>query len=273
MNGDHLGPVLTHVQPDDVAAVEALFAEQRARLDVVREHCLWDWLGGVPTSFAKPTAPLHGLWAQLAGLGFLALALFTAGFTRGPVLGALLGAACVSFAVREVVLCMPTRRAVRFLRRSVLVPAVVVGVAPDEDPEQVDVRCVAALVAPNGVSPDAVRSFVAAGDRLRCLVEGVESAPPPTAAFVATIRDGLAARLSDGSRLAVPAELGGDHFELARFFVVLPLLPRTGLHSRLLFVLLDRSHRGANSTRIVQYSVWGSGVEALCAAFPREGDA
>jgi len=270
VNGDHLGPVLTAVEPHDVEAVRALFAEQRARLAVVQQHRLWDWLGGVPATFAKPTALLHGLWAQLAGLALVGVALVAAGFTRGPVLWALLGAALLCFAFRHIVLVMPSRRAIRFYRRGVIVPAVMVGVVPDADPQFFDVRCVAALVAPDGLPADGMPSFVAAGDRLRRMLDGEEPTPESLQSFVATVRDGLRQRIDDGSRIAVPAELGGDRLELARFWVQISLLPGEELRSRLVFVLLDRTHRGRHATRSVQSSLWGTGVESLCEAFPLE---
>src|SRR5688572_29416457 len=83
-SGDHLGPALTEVAPNDGEALRALFAEQRARLAVVRANGIWEWLGGVPSGFGSPKAPLHGLYLQLGSIVLVAVALIVAGFTRGP---------------------------------------------------------------------------------------------------------------------------------------------------------------------------------------------
>lgn len=269
-NGDHLGPALAQVEPDDAEAVQAMFAEQRARLAVVREHRIWQWFGGVPWGFGSQKALLHGLWLQLAAVGLFAIGLLVAGFTRGPWLWGVVAAALACLLLRWLVLGLPSRRTVSFYRRATLAPAVVVGAVPDADPSLAHVRCVVALVAPRGLEAAGLRAFVAAGDRLRAMVDGSVEAPGELAGLVAAIRGDLATRRDDGRRIEAPAALGAG-LEVARFFVPLPILPREEFSSRLLFVLLDPRRRGAGSTRVVQSSLWGNGVERLCEAFPWEG--
>src|SRR5687768_2870108 len=94
---DHLGPPVRDVSVDDVEQLAAVFAEQRARVAVVRENGIWQWFGGVPQGFGAPSARLHGLYLQFAFVALTAVALVVAGFTRGPWLwGPLaLAAACL----------------------------------------------------------------------------------------------------------------------------------------------------------------------------------
>jgi len=78
--GDHVGPALTTVRPDDAEALVALFAEQRARLEVVRTERIWHWLDS-PESRSTSLLPLYG---KIAFLAIVPIALVVGGFTRGP---------------------------------------------------------------------------------------------------------------------------------------------------------------------------------------------
>ncbi|MBL8748977.1 MAG: hypothetical protein JNK78_07445 [Planctomycetes bacterium] len=263
--GDHLGPALTHVEPDDADALRALFAEQRARLDVVREHRLFEWVGG-----ASPgRVALTGLTLQLACVGLVAVGLIVAGITRGPWLWGIFAVAAACLAVRAALVGPPTQKALHFCERAVLVPGVVVADVPFADPSLSHLRCAAVMVAPGGVGPAAFAAFVAAADRLRSLLAEDAVVVEHLQAFVGSVRRGLAARVDDGHRIAVPVAIG-DGFELAHLAVPIPLLPRGEFSSRLVFVLLDPAERDAGQARIVQSTLWGNGVEQLCERFPRE---
>ncbi len=60
------GPSLHEASPSDDVAVRAVFAEQRALLDLVRGRRLWGWLGGMPSGFGHPKAALYGLYHELS---------------------------------------------------------------------------------------------------------------------------------------------------------------------------------------------------------------
>ncbi len=264
--GDHLGPALTHVEPDDVEALGALFAEQRARLDVVREHRLFDWIGGASAG----RAALRGIALQLVCVALVAVGLIVAGFTRGPWLWGIFALAASCLAVRAALVGPPTKKALHFCERAVLVPGVVVADVAFADPSLAHVRCAAVVVAPAGLEPSALRAFVAAADRVRSLLADGAVVAEHLQVFVASVKRGLAARVDDGHRIAVPVAIG-DGFELAHIAVPIPLLPREEFSSRLVFVLLDPADRDDGHARIVQSTLWGNGVEQLCERFPREG--
>lgn len=277
-DGDYLGPALTEVAPNDGEALRALFAEQRARLAVVRDNAIWgsgiwEWLGGVPSGFGPPKAPLHGLYLQFASIVLVFVALIVAGFTRGPWLWGIVALAAACLLLRELLVGGSTRKTLRFYRRAVQAPAMLIAVAPAKDPSLEHARCAAALVALGDLDAAALQQLAAAADRLRRMVDGAEPVPDELAPLVASVRGGMEARIDDGSRVVVPAPLGPGRYELARLLVPLPLLPDEELASRLVFVLCDPDERAAAHTRIVQSSVWGNGVERLCDAFPMEGGA
>lgn len=267
-SGDHLGPALTAVRLDDAEGLRALFAEQRARLEVVRDNEIWQWFGGVPSGFGRPAAVLHGVYLQIAFVSLFALALVVAGFTRGPVLWGVAGLAASCLLVRALLLGPPTRETLSFYRRAVQVPGVIVALAPATAGDEQ--RSAAVLVAFGVNDAAALEGLVAAGDRLRRLVEGMETTPAALASLVAAILRRRTARDHDGSRTAVTAEVGPGTFELAHLRISPNFLPGEEVTSRLLFVLADPERRTAGHARVVQSSLWGEAAAGLCAALPLE---
>jgi hypothetical protein len=269
-NGDHLGPAFTAVAPDDEAALRALFVEQRARLDVVREHRLWDWVGGMPSfGFGSPKALLYGVYLQLACIAFVAIASIVAGFTHGPVLWVILGLVASCLVLRSAVFGRPMRRARRFYERAVQAPAMIVSTSPCSDPELQGVLRTTALVALGEWDGARLAALAAAAERLQRLISGDEPVPDELAALVANARAAMGeGRVAEGSRFAAPASLCARRCELAYFLMPAPLLPQSPVASRLLFVLCDPDSQAAYHTRVVQSSLWGNGVWRLCEAFP-----
>lgn len=269
-NADHLGPALAHVEPGDPEGLAALFTEQRARLAVVREHRLWHFLGGVPWGFGSTKALLHGLWLQLAAVALFAIALVTAGITRGPWLWSLLVLVLLCLVARHVLLGLPSQKTLTFYRRAVVVPGVVVASAAFSDPAWAHGRCAAVLVPLRPVDPAGFAQLLAGGDRVRAMLDGRTAATADLEPLLAAIKQGIGERRDDDSRIDVPAALGGGEWELAWLFVPVPYLPREKFASRLLFVMLDPERREPGHTRVVQGLLWGNGVERLCEALPLE---
>ena len=87
------GAALHEAGPSDDAAVRAVFAEQRALLDLVRSHRLWIWLGGMPSGFGHPKAALYGLYLAIAFVAFAAVAFAAAAPEMRSVMVGLAGAA------------------------------------------------------------------------------------------------------------------------------------------------------------------------------------
>lgn len=268
-NGDHVGPVQDRVAPDDGAALRALAAEQRARLDVVRHNGIWDWLGGEWSGLRNPKAVLHGIWLQLAFVGLAAIALVVAGFTRGPVLWGFVVAAAVCLSLRELLLAAPMRRTRRFFRRGVIWPAVVVAHAPVGGTAAGRAHRLVAIVGRGELTPAALAALVAAGDRLRHMVDGGNGVSPELADVVSAIRRAVPEHF-DGRRQPLPSRSTAAASELAQLEVPTACLPDGAWSSRLLFVFADPERRAAGSTRVVQSSLWGGGAASLCAAFPFE---
>ena len=266
---DHLGPPLRDVSVDDVAQLAALFAEQRARVAVVREHAIWHWFGGVPQGFGSPRAVLHGVYLQFASVGLAAAALVVAGFTRGPVLWALAGLAALCLAARALVTGGAERRTLRFYHRALLVPAIVVARTRDPEIADLDVPLVFALVQPAPPTPATFAALLQAAARLRRLLDGTELVPAELEPVLARIRAGGSPASYDGSREALPQL--GEGLELARLFVPPRYLPDDALSSRLLFVLADPEDRSAGHTRVAQELLWGPGGEALYRALREDG--
>ena len=136
------GPALQRVAPTDDAAVRAVFAEQRALLDLVRRDRLWDWLGGMPAGFGHPRAALYGLYLAIAFVVFAAIALIVAGFDRGVWLLSFSGLAALCLVVRSLTEGRAVRQTKAFYRRVRTMPAVVVTAdepdwdgASDDDPD------------------------------------------------------------------------------------------------------------------------------------------
>lgn len=264
---DHVGPALRNVATADDDALQHLFAEQRARMAVVRENGIWQWFGGVPQGFGSPKAVLHGLWLQFAFVGCVASALVVAGMTRGPVLWTTCGLAAACLAARAWVLGRPSRATLRLYRRAVLVPAVIVARVRDPDITELEVFDVCAVLSTQAPTPASFRALLGVGERLQRLLSGAEPVPAELAATVAAIHDRAAAH--DGSRTPLPAALGKD-LELARFFVPPLYLPDDRLTSRLVFVLADPDDRSAGHTRVAQAMLWGEGGASLYRALAWE---
>ncbi len=265
---DHLGPPVRDVSVDDVQQLATVFAEQRARVAVVRENAIWQWFGGVPQGFGSPHARLHGIYLQLAFAALTAVALVVAGFTRGSWLWALLALAAACLAARALVTGVPARRTLRVYRRALLVPAIVVARRRDPNIVDADVPLVHALLVAAPPTPASFAALLAAAARTRRMLDGTELVPPELAGAVARMRAGGASASYDGSREAVPQL--GERVELARFFVPPGYTPDDRLTSRLVFVLADPDDRSAGHTRVTQPLLWGPGGEALYRALPEE---
>ena len=270
-NGDHVGPALTAVAPDDEVALRALFTEQRARLAVVRQQRLWDWIGGMPAfGFAAPKAMLHGLYLQLGAVVSFAIALIVAGFTHGPVLWVFLGLVVASLVLRSVLVGRPMRRTRRLYERAVQAPAMVVAISPCGDPSFEGVFHATALVAFGETNGERLRALATAAERLGRMADGSEAVPDELAALVATVRGAMSAPVADGRRFEVPPSVAPGRTELAHVLVPESALPHGRITSRLLFVLCDPDSRAPQHTRALHSPMWGNGVERLCEAFPLE---
>lgn len=269
MAGEHLGPALSSVRLADSDAVGALFQEQRARMQTVREHRIWHWFGGVPSGFGSPGAPLQALYARFAGFALIALALIVAGFTRGPALWVIAALAAAAFLRAWLVVSPSSRRTLQLFERAVHVPGIVIAYEPEAtEPDNELLRGIWALVAFDVKSVDGLQRLDAAATRLRAMLAG-DGGPE---SFLQSVRDAIANQHADGSRIPAPAELG-DNLELARLRVSPNLLPGGVLSSRLLFVFADPKERQAGHSRVLQSSLWGAGVEDLCEDFPLEASA
>lgn len=262
ITADHLGPALREVAPDDTNALDALFAEQRARLAVVRDNRIWDWLGDVPSGFGIAAAQLYGVYLQIVFVVAIAATLIVAGFTRGPVLWCVAATAPACLLLRELVLGMPARATLRLFRRGLVVPAAIVARAADPRNPELDEPLVLALLRPAPPTAASFRALLAAAEQLRAAASGDAPIPAELAAAVASIRTAAQPAAYDGSRITIAA----NGLELARVF--LRYGPGADPASRVTFVLADPRARGAGSTRMVQPMLWGEGGESLCRALP-----
>jgi hypothetical protein len=261
---DHVGPVLQTVRPDDHDALRALFAEQRARLAVVRRERIWEWFAG-PESRHDTLVPLYG---KIAFMALVPVTLVVAGFTQGPVTWLLAALCCLAW-LPELLLVVPfRRRLLRRYRRAVHVPAVVLAAEPEaSDPANQELRSIQVLCDPGVDSPGRLQQLLAQGDRIAAMVAGAAATEPPLAAFVTSVRVDAAARHGDGSHAAAPAGLPATA-RYARLRVSCNFLPGERLTSRLLFVFVDVDDPGPRSAGVLQPSLWGEGAASLCAAFP-----
>jgi hypothetical protein len=272
MANDHLGPALRAASLRDAGTLRDLFAEQRARLQVVREHRLWHWFGGVPNGFGSPRAALHGLYLQGAFVLLLVAAIFTAGFTYGIALWSMLGAAFACLLAKSLLLGPPTRRTLQLYARAV--PWAGIVVAHDArlaDPGDEEER--AAVVLATLADPDGQRlpRLVAAAARVRAWLAGSEAPPAACVPSVQAIRDAIAAGRGDGSRVRAPAELGDAAFAIAFVRLSRYHVPQQEVTSRLLFGIADPERSDEGSTRVTHCTLWGNGVEALAAELPLAG--
>ena len=258
------GPALSSVTQKDDAAVQALFAEQRSLLAVVRDNKIWQWLGGVPAGFGHPLAELYSIYCAFAFVGLFAITLIVAGFTRGPALWILFGLAVLCLLVRPLLTGPATKKTLALFARGVQLPAIIVRIADFEADGRI-ARLVV-LVGKNVQSSDSLSALVVAGGQLRDYVQQDEATPRDLQPLVQSIR---AHATFDGSRSAVPATVG-KHYELAYLELNPILLPGETLDSQLLFVFADPDCRDAAHTRVVQCDLWGHGVEGLCNALPLE---
>lgn len=267
---DHTGPALTRVTPDDDEALRALFAEQRARLAVVRENRIWQWFGGMPSGFGSPSAPVLDIYLAIAAVCCFAVALIVAGFTWGLWLWITAGLGVAVLIWRAVVTIPPRRKTRALFDRAETWPGVVVAHGHSS---KNDALAVFALVHPRIDGADTLQRLVECGDRLRALVGGGDGAPAELQAIAATVRERMSSPVPDGSRAPVPASIGMKGCELAFVEVWPQLLPSGQLDSRLLFVFADPEHRDAAHTRVLQGTVWGGACEFLCDALPLEARA
>lgn len=272
MTSEHIGPALSAVHVNDPGSVAALFQEQRARLQVVRDNRIWQWFGGVPSGFGNPKRVLYAVYLRFAAIALSVITLITAGLTRGPVLWIAL-AACVACLLSAWFLDgPPARRTLRLYRRAVQVPAFVVAHEPEvADPDDREMRVVYALTAFDANSAAGLQRLAAAAAELRSWLAG-RPAPGELATFVAALQQDFQARRGDGSRVPVPSVLGPG-LEVARLRIGAILLPEEVLTSALLFVFADPGRRDADHTLMLQSCHWGSGVGTLCAEFPLGGAA
>jgi hypothetical protein len=256
----HLGPALETLTPDDGEGVRELFAEQRARLQVIRRNAIWHCLGDLDRHATRVTAVLlHG--AAVVAIGST---LFVAGTDRGPVLwacGALSAALLASgFAARE----LPRRKRLRLFRRGVLRPAVLLERdAIDSQEIRVDV-----LIGLEVADAAALRRLVAAGDGSSGMLDGAVEPPAELRDFVDGLRRAREQRTGDGSRVGAPPAPGVGRVDFARIRVDRERLPDERLASRLLFVLVDEEDRGPGSACVPDAKVWGESAPSLCACYP-----
>jgi hypothetical protein len=271
VNGDHIGPVLHRIAPADLDSLQALFAEQRARLDVVRSNRIWQWFGGVPDGFGSPKAPVHAVYLQLAFVALVGLTLVVAGCTRGPWLWATGGLAVACPLARALVFGRPVRQTLAFYERAVQMPGILVACAPElAVPASTQLHCAAVLVARGGADARGLENLIAAGEEVRRWLSGVAAVPDAWRAVVAEVQRGLAAKDHDGSRIAVPDGLPGGAYEIARVRLATAQLPGEALTSRLVFVFADPLTPTPGHARVLHHALWGGGVETLCAALPWE---
>lgn len=258
------GPALSDIAPDDVDALAALAAEQRARLATIRHERIWAWLGGIPNYEVCRTA----LFGIIAFMLLVPATAITAGFTQGPTPWVM--AALTVASVLPYWLCVwPARRqGLRLCWRGELRVAVAVAAEAEAcDPHNERLRVLHALVGEPLGSPQQLQNLIADGDRLRAMLDGRMPVPSQLAAFVAAQQELLRKRQVDNSLIEAPLEFGPGR-TYARLWLSPNLLPEECLTSRLLFLYIDPQRRGRHRARSVPAAVWGEGVGSLCAAFP-----
>tara|TARA_R110002072_G_scaffold174303_3_gene329368 strand:- start:56164 stop:56976 length:813 start_codon:yes stop_codon:yes gene_type:complete len=260
------GPALKVVSQNDDAAVRALFTEQRGLLEVVRQNRIWQWLGGVPSGFGRPSAGLISLYLAFGFVVLLAVAFFVAGFTQGITLWIVTALAFACLLVRPFVHGSAIKKTLALFECGVLLPAIVVHVEDKEYTDDDELSVVAVLVGMNVQSSDDLRSLVVAGGRLRDYVDGDELTPRDLKPLVQSIRERAS---HDGGRVAAPSSIGKD-YEIAYLVVNPLLLPGEVVDSQLMFVFADPNRRDADHTRVVQSELWGNGAAGLCNALPLE---
>jgi hypothetical protein len=267
------GPALRRVSATDEAAVRAMFAEQRAMLELVRRDGLWDWLGGMPAGFGNPKAGLYGIYLAVAFVVFAALALIVAGFDRGVWLLSCAALAALCLVARALTEGRAERQTEAYYRRARTMPAVVVAVgepdwdgSSDDDPD--DPPTPAALLVGVGCeSAEDLDALLRAGRQLRAAVVDPGAADGELAGLARELRDEVSC---DGSRRAAPSALGAG-VDVAFVGLHLPWLPNREHDSELLFVLADPDRRDAAHTRQAHHVTWGPGGVSLCGALPWEG--
>lgn len=260
----HVGPALYELSPDDDEGVRELFAEQRARLEVVRRHEIWDCLGGVRG------ASVRWVYLHVASLPAMALALIVAGFTRGPVLWSACALAFGLVLAGSISRHRQRREWIPIYRRGELRPAVVVAFDPKLTSDPVTPRWMHVLVGMEVGDSAALRRLVGTGDGLRAMVERRADVPGGLVAFVEPLRNVGREHGVDGSRIEAPGSLKAGRAELACIRVNPAALPEERLTSRLFFALVDPTHRGARSTLQVPGEIWGACAVDLCRHFPIE---
>jgi hypothetical protein len=215
------GPALRRIDPGDDEALGHLRAEQQARLQFVRDHELWDWLGGVPGwGLCMPA-----MWGTFAFLGLVLVALLTDGFTRGPVLVAICAARWV----------VPSaERCRRLLKNGVVVPAAVVQANSQwSDAENADWQPATILWSAAVGPPAAAADLRQVAGALFALKHQDRRALPLEQARLAW---DLYHEMGPGPALPVPSELAQGLRDLRMGSAMLP--PRAAVGDGPLFVLI-----------------------------------
>jgi hypothetical protein len=261
----HIGPALYELSPDDDEGVRELFAEQRARIEVVRRNGIWGFMGGIRGE------ELRWIYAQIASLPAMVLLLLVAGFTRGPVLWGCAALAFALFVAGWIGRFRNRRRWISIYRRGVLRPAVVVAFDPKLPADPVTPRWMHVLVGLDVEEAKGLRRLIETGDRLRGMIEHGIDVPGPLAAFVEQARKACLDRVSDGSRIVPPDALNGGRAELARLGVDPETLPGGRFASRLFFAFVDEADRGGESVlQVPSEAIWGACIQDVCRRFPLE---
>lgn len=268
----HYGRSHDVLPPDDDAALADFFAEQHARLEVIRRNEIWDWLGGNVLSFSHPERLLRGVWTEIASMALLVLTILVAGFTHGPVLWSFAALTLACLVLGRWLRTQPLRLTAAHYRRAGAYPAAVFASGTAREDEHA-IPFVHALVGFEVRNWKELRQLVAAAERLEALVAGRAEAPVELREFVGRLRADLEAKVCDTTRLELPAAFGLPATEVVRMYYGPQWLPDGRLDSRLLFVLADRAHRGPDRSRVMFHNTWGCGAASLAAHFPLGGEA
>lgn len=265
----HYGRSHEVLPPDDDDALADFFAEQRARVEVLRRNRLWDWIGGVPLRWAHPRWLLYGVWAEMASAPLLVLTILAAGFTHGPVLWSLAGLTVACFLVGRLLQAIPNALSIAHHRRAEVFPIAIFAHGTKRVAEQ-EFPYFHALVGLDVRTWKDLRKLVSQAERLESLVAGHGEAPPELRDWIEQLRAEFSAQVCDGSRLAVPAASGLGDAQVLRAGCGFDWLPERKLDSRVLFVLADRRRLAPDRLQLLYSQLWGTGAPSLRARFPLE---
>jgi hypothetical protein len=266
----HYGRSHDVLPPDDDAALADFFAEQHARLEVIRRNEIWDWLGGNVLSFSHPERLLRGVWTEIASMALLVLTILVAGFTHGPVLWSFAALTLACLVLGRWLRTQPLKQTAAHYRRAQVFPVAIFAHTTDRIGEA-EVPVVHALVGLDVRTWKDLRELMAQAERLEALVDGRVEVPTALSAFVEERRNDLRSRRRDASRVPVPPELGLGRVQVLRDCCAPHWLPHGELDSRLLFVLADPERLGPERARVMFHQTWGTGARSLCERFPLGG--